>query len=264
MAKREEPVHLVTDVRVEEVGGTKWLPIRRVHYTEDGLEKTWDMIESSDAVAVLLNDTQRKEVVLVKQLRVPVFVDGKHWFGKRGVLLETCAGTVPRARARPVGSRGVAPCVAAGLMDKAGKDSLATACAEVREETGYAVRPEDLVSLGPVRGAAAVAGQRIYMYYAEVGDHACVGIGGGVEEEGENIRVVRLQYADVAKALEGPLRMETTPLTAYMLLWFASHKLGFAPSAKSRSSLLLALAASATLGGALGYFAPRLLGRSSL
>lgn len=149
-------------------------------------------------------------------------------------------------------------------MDKAGKDALATACAEVREETGYAVRPDNLVPLGPVRGAAAVAGQRVYMYYAEVADHQCVGIGGGVEEEGENIGVVRLQYGDVVETLEGPLRVETTPLTAYMLLWFATHKLGFAPSLWSRGRLLLAVAASATLGGALGYFAPRLLGRSSL
>lgn len=92
MATSAEPAHLVTDVSVENVGGTRWLPIRRVHYTEDGVRKQWDMLNSEDAVAVLLNDTQRKEVVLVKQLRVPVFVDGKNWFGKRGVLLETCAG----------------------------------------------------------------------------------------------------------------------------------------------------------------------------
>lgn len=81
----------------------------RLYYVQNGVEKNWDLLKVHDSVAIILYNTSRQKLVLVRQFRPAVYhgiissakgtfdeVDLKEFPPAIGVTLELCAGIVDK------------------------------------------------------------------------------------------------------------------------------------------------------------------------
>jgi nudix-type nucleoside diphosphatase (YffH/AdpP family) len=117
--------------------------------------------DHGNAATILLYDPRRKAVVLVRQVRVPVFLNGGD-----GWLIETPAG----------------------LLD--GEHPARAIAREAMEETGYRVdNAEYLFDAYMSPGAVT---ERVSFFAAEIDLAQKAGEGGGLAEEGEDIEVLEL------------------------------------------------------------------------
>jgi ADP-ribose pyrophosphatase len=140
--------------------------VRLSHQRYDGTmssERTFLVFERGDAVACLLFDREKWEVILVEQLKVPTIDKSP----SRGYFLETMAGMI-----RP------------------GETPAQTVVRETLEETGYRIKdPEHIATFFSSPGGSS---ERIFLYYAVVTDADRVTTGGGNVQEGEDILTVRM------------------------------------------------------------------------
>jgi nudix-type nucleoside diphosphatase (YffH/AdpP family) len=146
--------------------------------------------DRGNGAALLLYDLRRGTVVLVRQFRLPAFVNGHD-----GMLIE-------------------AP---AGLLDSATPEQRIRA--EVEEETGFrigAVRRifEAFMSPGSVT-------EKLHFFVAEYDDAARIGNGGGVPAEGEDIEVLELPFVKAMAMIENGEIVDGK--TIMLLQWAALH-----------------------------------------
>lgn len=83
----------------------------RMYYVQNGVEKNWDLLKVHDSVAIILFNTTRQKLVLVRQFRPAVYhgviaskegsfddVDLSAFPPSIGVTLELCAGIVDKSK----------------------------------------------------------------------------------------------------------------------------------------------------------------------
>lgn len=117
--------------------------------------------DHGNAATILLYDPTRKSVVMVRQVRVPVFLNGGD-----GWLIETPAG----------------------LLD--GEHPAEAIAREAMEETGYLV--ENAEYLFDAYMSPGAVTERVSFFAAEIDLARKAGEGGGLAEEGEDIEVLEL------------------------------------------------------------------------
>jgi len=123
------------------------------------------------AATILLFDPERQLVVLVRQLRIPVFMQGEPAF-----LIETPAGLLD----------GEAPEVAI--------------CREAMEETGYHI--ESAMHLFDAYMSPGSITERTSFFLGRIDTSKKVAAGGGLSHEGEDIEVLEIPF-DEAVAMIG-------------------------------------------------------------
>lgn len=128
------------------------------------LRETYDR---GDGAAVLLCDRATREVILIRQFRYPAF-----YRGEAPYLIEACAGKLE------------------------GDDPETCARKEALEETGY--RVGELVRAFDCFMSPGAVTERLTMYVGFVGA-APESNGGGLVDEGEDIEVVRLPFAEALR-----------------------------------------------------------------
>ena len=160
----------------EEILSDNFFPLKNVTYEQrrdDGMPQveTHEVYDCASGAAVLLYNRAHRSVVLTRQFRV-----GARLNGHDGFLLEA----------------------AAGMLD--GADPAERARAEAREETGYDIeRVDPALSLFVSPGSTT---ERIHLFVAEYERDRRCGDGGGLEEEGEDIEVVELDFDDALAMIE--------------------------------------------------------------
>jgi nudix-type nucleoside diphosphatase (YffH/AdpP family) len=117
--------------------------------------------DHGNAAAILLFDPRRKSVVLVRQLRVPVYLNGGE-----GWMIE----------------------IPAGLLD--GDHPAEAIAREAMEETGYLV--ENAEYLFDAYMSPGTLTERVSFFAAEIDLSRKAGEGGGLASEGEDIEVLDL------------------------------------------------------------------------
>ena len=117
--------------------------------------------DHGNAAAILLYDPGRKSVVLVRQLRVPVYLNGGE-----GWMIE----------------------IPAGLLD--GDHPAEAIAREAMEETGYLV--ENAEYLFDAYMSPGTLTERVSFFAAEIDLSKKAGEGGGLASEGEDIEVLEL------------------------------------------------------------------------
>ena len=158
----------------------------------DWQRQTREVYDRGNGAAILLFNRQKRTVVLTRQFRLPVFVNGHD-----GLLIE----------------------VAAGLLEGAAPEERIRA--EAEEETGYRVHHvqkvfESYMSPGSVT-------EKLHFFIAEYDAASKVSDGGGLEEEQENIEVLEIPF-DTAMDMIGA--GEIKDAKTIMLLYHAAlHKL---------------------------------------
>ncbi|MDY2588247.1 NUDIX domain-containing protein [Winogradskyella aquimaris] len=154
------------------------------------VENKWEVLERGNAAAALLYNTKKQTVILVKQFRLPAYMNGV----EDGFLLE----------------------VPAGILEDDDSSAEEAMKREVLEETGY-----EVPKLKKVYSAFATPGsstERFSCFVAEYSDGMKVHNGGGLETENEDIELVEMPFA---KATELMANGKILDAKTIMLLQYA-------------------------------------------
>jgi nudix-type nucleoside diphosphatase (YffH/AdpP family) len=127
-------------------------------------------VDRGNSVAVILLDSDTQEVILVEQFKWPTYDDDGGW------IVETVAGVVSD-----------------------GEDPMKAAERETLEETGYAFA--DLRFIARFYLSPGGSTEQIFLYYGEVSESTKVTLGGGLAEEGEDIRPRRYSLTEAEAAV---------------------------------------------------------------
>jgi nudix-type nucleoside diphosphatase (YffH/AdpP family) len=134
------------------------------------------VFERGDSVAVLLFNRDRRAVVLVEQFKAPTLI--------------------ARRRDDPATTDGWLVEPLAGMIDT-GEAPEAAAIRETLEETGYRIREPELI--GRFFVSPGGMSERVFLYFAEVGDADRVGMGGGIDDE--DIKVLEIGLEELFEQL---------------------------------------------------------------
>ena len=161
------------DVRVTDVElvATAWHVLRRTTFdqrdrTGAWITKTAETYDRGNGAVILLYDTARRTVLLTRQFRYPVYVNGH----PDGMLVEA----------------------AAGLLDS--DEPEAAIRREALEETGHEVG--EIEHVFDVYMSPGSVTERLHFYAAPYSSATALHAGGGLEEEGEQIELVELGIDD--------------------------------------------------------------------
>ena len=145
------------------------------------------VFERGDSAAALLLNRDTQKVILIKQFRYPTYEKGPGW------LCE----------------------VVAGMVDQ-NEPPEETIRREVHEEIGYQVG--DLQPIATFYVSPGGSSERIWLYYAEVGEADRVAAGGGRAAEHEDIEQVELSLPELWTAIEEGKIMDAKTLIAVQWL----------------------------------------------
>ncbi|KAF6131840.1 nudix hydrolase 14 [Phyllostomus discolor] len=191
-----------------------------LHYRQNGAQKSWDFVKTHDSVTILLFNSSRRSLVLVKQFRPAVYAGEveRRFPGSLAAVDQDGPRALPEALP---GSAGVTFELCAGLVDQPGLSLEETACKEAWEECGYRLAPADLRRVATYKSGVGLTGSSQTMFYAEVTDAQRGGPGGGLAEEGELIEVVHLPLAGAQAFSDNPDIPKTLGVI-FGISWFFS------------------------------------------
>lgn len=166
------------DIRIieSEILSDNWYSLKKYTFEQQRRDGEWqrqsrEVYDRGNGATILLYNRDRKTVILTRQFRFPVFINGHE-----SDLIEA----------------------AAGLLDNMDPESRIKA--EAEEETGYKVTSvqkifEAYMSPGSVT-------EKLYFYVAEYQPQDRTGAGGGVKSEGEDIDVLEIALEDALRYVE--------------------------------------------------------------
>ncbi|MDQ1708956.1 MAG: hypothetical protein QOG49_341 [Frankiaceae bacterium] len=185
-------------IRDVEVVSNGWHVLRRTTFDYRHADGHWsteqrETYDRGNGATILLYDVSRGTVLLSRQFRFPVYVNGH----PDGLLIET----------------------AAGLLDD---DEPETAIRrEAAEELGVEVG--DLTHVFDVYMSPGSVTERVHFYAAAYSRESRTGEGGGLADDGEDIETVELPFAE-ALAMIGDGRIADAK-TIMLLQWAALNGL---------------------------------------
>lgn len=166
------------DIRIieSETLSDNWYILKKFTFDQQRRDGEWqrqtrEVYDRGNGATILLYNRDRKTVILTRQFRFPVFINGHE-----GDLIEA----------------------AAGLLDNMDPESRIKA--EAEEETGFKVTRvrkifEAYMSPGSVT-------EKLYFYLAEYQPQDRTGAGGGIKSEGEDIDVLEIALEEALRYVE--------------------------------------------------------------
>lgn len=159
----------------EQLLSDNWYTLKKYTFSllrRDGQwqEQSREAYDRGNGAVVLLYNRDKKSVVLTRQFRFPIYLNGHD-----GFLIEA----------------------AAGLLDNASPKTRIVA--EAEEETGFRVtRVEKVFEAFMSPGSVT---EKLYFFIAEYADQQRNGEGGGIAEEGEDIEVLEMDFDQALQAI---------------------------------------------------------------
>ncbi len=181
-----------SSIKLYDCKDSKYIKIKQMSYTENGIHKTWDIAESHDSVSVLIYNKNNNSIIIVKQFRPAVFLKNND-----GYMYELCAG----------------------LIDKENKTIEQIAKEEVLEECGYKV--ENITKIAQFYSSVGTSGNKQSIFYTEVDNNQKITNGGGIDNE--FIEVVEIKINQIKNILQ---LSNITPSLGFALMWFLLNKQG--------------------------------------
>jgi len=166
------------DIRIieSEILSDNWYSLKKYTFEQQRRDGEWqrqsrEVYDRGNGVTILLYNRERKTVILTRQFRFPVFINGHE-----SNLIEA----------------------AAGLLDNMDPESRIKA--EAEEETGFKVaRVQKIFEAYMSPGSVT---EKLYFYVAEYQPQDRTGAGGGVKSEGEDIDVLEISLEDALRYVE--------------------------------------------------------------
>ena len=180
----------IEKVRLEPLDEGRFIHPYLMRFRWRGKERSWEVLQAHDSVAVLIWHREWERFLFVRQFRPAVYLHD----GAGGMTLELCAG----------------------LVDKE-LPLEQIAAEEVEEECGFRIDPMSLKRINSFFTSVGFAGSRQTLYYVEVEESMRIGPGGGIE--GEEIDVVSLDRRESRKVMEDET-IARTPGLLYALCWW--------------------------------------------
>ena len=174
-----------------------WYVLKKTTFDYQRRDGSWQTVsretyDRGNGATVLPYNRAQGTVILTRQFRFPVFVNGHH-----GELIEACAG----------------------LLDE--HDPVSAIQREAEEETGY--RLDHVEKVFEAYMSPGSVTEKLTFFVAEYEPRARVSNGGGLASDGEDIEVLELPFSEVL-AMIG--RGEIVDGKTIMLLQYAAlHRL---------------------------------------
>ncbi|WP_437889559.1 NUDIX domain-containing protein [Phytobacter sp. V91] len=169
--------HKRADVRITEskLLSDNWYTLKKYTFDLRRQDGTWqpqnrEVYDRGNGAVILLYNSSQRTVILTRQFRFPVFVNGHD-----GYLIEA----------------------AAGLLDNMDPENRIKA--EAEEETGY--RIDNVQKVFEAFMSPGSVTEKLYFYIAEYQANDKVSQGGGIEAEGEDIEVLELTLDDALASI---------------------------------------------------------------
>jgi GDP-mannose pyrophosphatase NudK len=165
-------------IKKEEILSNEHYTLKRYTFDiqkKDGEWETQDreVFDHGNAATVLLYNPEKKTIILTRQFRMATYVNGN----STGMLIETPAG----------------------LLEE-GEAPEKTMLREIKEETGYEIG--DVQKLYEAYSSAGAFTELIHFYVAPYRKEQKVAEGGGLEEEGEEIKVMEVPFEQAFRMIE--------------------------------------------------------------
>jgi nudix-type nucleoside diphosphatase (YffH/AdpP family) len=181
-------------IRDVELLAAAWHVLRKTTYDYRRRDGSWrreqrETYDRGDGATVLLYHPARRTVLLTRQFRFPVYVNGH----PDGMFVET----------------------AAGLLD--GDDPVAAIRREASEELGVTVG--ELEPVFAVWMSPGSVTERLHCFAAPYGASSRTGAGGGLIEDGEDIEAVELAFDEALRLIDSG---EIADAKTIMLLQWAA------------------------------------------
>ena len=152
-----------------------WYVLKKTIFDYRRADGTWQTLsretyDRGNGATILLYNRAKRSVVLTRQFRYPAYVNGHP-----GMLIEACAG----------------------LLDE--RDPETAIKAETEEETGYRIGEvnkvfEAFMSPGSVT-------EKLFFFVAEYDPASKASTGGGLESDGEDIKVLELNFDEALQMI---------------------------------------------------------------
>lgn len=174
----EQTISLSERIRIveEKLLSDNWAILKKTTLDFQRSNGEWQTLiretyDRGNGVTILLYNREKRTVILTRQFRYPVYVNG--W---SGLLIETCAG----------------------LLDQ--REPGEAIRRETEEETGYRVdAPQKVMEIYMSPGSVT---EKLYFFTAEYHDDHRIGAGGGLIEDGEDIGVLELPADEAMEMIE--------------------------------------------------------------
>ena len=178
-----------------EVLSDDWYSLKKYTFDYPRRDGEWqrqsrEVYDRGNGAAILLYNLARQTLILTRQFRCPLWVNGHS-----GLLLE----------------------VPAGLLDNEAPEVRIKA--EAEEETGY--RIEQVQKVFEAFMSSGSVTEKLHFFIAEYDASLRAGSGGGIRDEGEDIEVVEMAWADALNAIENG---EITDAKTIMLIQYVALK----------------------------------------
>ncbi|PAF44297.1 NUDIX domain-containing protein [Helicobacter sp. 11S02596-1] len=180
-------------IRYIECLNSAYIKPKRMVYSENGKEKSWDIIASHDSVSILLYHRDFDSFVIVRQFRPAVYFQNGE-----GYTYELCAG----------------------LVDKPGKSLEEIASEEVLEECGYEVLPSALKKIAVFYSSTGISGSKQTIFFTTITEKNKRTQGGGIDEE--CIDVLFLPAQKAKDFIEDDSLAKTSGL-CYAIRWYLDN-----------------------------------------
>ncbi|WP_413491853.1 NUDIX domain-containing protein [Morganella psychrotolerans] len=152
-----------------------WYVLRKYVFDYLRSDGTWqrqerEAYDRGNGAVILLYNRSKNSVILIRQFRFPVFINGHN-----GFLIEA----------------------AAGLLEE--KDPVSRIKAEAEEETGFHITEVEKVFEAFMSPGSVT--EKLYFFMAEYQDNNRLNQGGGLKEEGEDVEVLEMKFDDALAAI---------------------------------------------------------------
>ncbi len=152
-----------------EILSNNWYLLRKLTYDylkKDGTteQQMREVYDRGNGAAILLYNKTEKKVILIRQFRMPTYMNGN----KTGMMIEACAG----------------------ILEKENPDECIRR--ETEEETGYHVT--DVKKIFEAYMSPGSVTEIIHFFVAEYTNAMKINEGGGIASEHENIDVLELSF----------------------------------------------------------------------
>lgn len=184
----------ITNIELKDCTESNFIKLKRMHYTQDGKNKTWDITQVHDSVALMLFDNEKQSFLLVKQFRPAVYLKNGD-----GYTYELCAG----------------------ITDK-DKEPKEIAVEEAMEECGYEVDINKVEKICSFYTSVGTSGARQSVFYADIDDSMKKGAGGGIHDE--LIELVWIPLSEAKEFIFDESKAKTSGLM-FAFSWFFENKM---------------------------------------
>jgi nudix-type nucleoside diphosphatase (YffH/AdpP family) len=160
-----------------DVLSNNWYTLRKITFDYQKKDGTWETqsreaYDRGNGAAILLYNTEQKNVILTRQFRMPTYVNGN----PDGMMIEACAG----------------------LLDQDNPEDCIRR--ETEEETGYKIH--DVRKVFEAYMSPGSVTEILHFFVAEYSPHMKVSSGGGLDHEQENIEVLELPFSQALTMIE--------------------------------------------------------------